>query len=161
MFAISHPKLCPSAIMVRPQRTVAVAGPEVEVKRQDLIDSIAYCGLVCGLCHLREACDGCRNTATLCDRGATCVQRTCCIEHRRRGCWECPDFPCGRDMHAPPHDLRIEAFVSFIRSEGAGALIDCLLNNEARGIHYGKGRDYDGLSGEDEVFELLRRGDSV
>ena len=52
--------------------------------RQALVDSIAYCGLVCGRCH--------------------------------------------------SHDLRIRAFVSFIKAEGAEALVDCLLANEERGI---------------------------
>lgn len=59
-------------------------------------------------------------------------------------------------MHAPPHDLRIRAFVRFIQMEGKEALIDCVLRNEARGIFYGHGRDYDGLKSEDDVIKLLR-----
>jgi hypothetical protein len=61
-------------------------------------------------------------------------------------------------MLAPPHDLRIRAFVSFIRAEGAEALIDCLLANEARGVYYGRGRDYDGKASAEEVIRLLRTG---
>jgi hypothetical protein len=59
-------------------------------------------------------------------------------------------------MHGPPHDLRIRAFVAFIKAEGAGTLIDCLLTNEARGIFYGHNRDYDGKSSEEEVIRLLK-----
>jgi hypothetical protein len=61
-------------------------------------------------------------------------------------------------MHGPSHDLRIKAFIAFIKVEGAEALVDCLLKNEAQGIHYGKGRDYDGKKSEDEVIRLLKTG---
>ncbi len=126
--------------------------------KQALIDSIAYCGLVCGKCHVRETCDGCKNTARLCSRSSICFQRACCIQKNLDGCWECDDFPCGQDMHGPTHDLRIRAFVQFIRDEGKGSLIDCLVANEARGIYYGYQRDYDGLASEEEVIQLLRSG---
>lgn len=128
------------------------------MNRRELIDSIAYCGLVCGMCHLRGECDGCRDTANLCQRSAVCFQRRCCLEKGLAGCWECADFPCGRDMHGPGHDLRIRAFVRFVREEGPEALIECLLRNEENGIFYGHGRDYDGLADEDEVIRLLRNG---
>ncbi len=126
--------------------------------KQALIDSIAYCGLVCGRCHVRTECDGCKNTAKLCGRSAVCYQRNCCIIRGLQGCWECTEFPCGKDMHGPSHDLRIRAFVAFIKTEGAETLIDCLLKNEARGIFYGYNRDYDGKNSEEEVIRLLKTG---
>jgi len=61
-------------------------------------------------------------------------------------------------MHGPPHDLKIRAFVAFIKAEGAEALVDGLLRNEADGIHYGQGRDYDGKDSEEEVIRLLKMG---
>jgi hypothetical protein len=61
-------------------------------------------------------------------------------------------------MHAHPHDLRIRAFVAFIKAEGAEALVDCILRNEANGINYGKGKDYDGKNSEEEVIQLLKTG---
>jgi hypothetical protein len=61
-------------------------------------------------------------------------------------------------MHGPPHDLKIRAYVAFIKAEGPEALVDCLLRNEANGIHYGQGRDYDGKNSEEEVIRLLRTG---
>ena len=64
----------------------------------------------------------------------------------------------GQDMHGPPHDLGIRAFVAFIKAEGAEALVDCLLRNEAHGIQYGHGRDYDGKNSEEEVIRLLKIG---
>ncbi len=128
------------------------------VDKQTLIDSIAYCGLVCGLCHLRDQCDGCKQTARLCARSDVCYQRRCCLERGLQGCWECAEFPCGKDMHSTTHDLRIRAFVAFIQAEGAEALADCLLHNESRGIHYGLGKDYDGKSSEADVIRLLKTG---
>ena len=125
-----------------------------------LLDSIAYCGLVCGLCHLRGECDFCKNTASLCARSEACFQRNCCIQKGLEGCWECPDFPCGEDVHAPPFDLRIRTFMAFIKTEGAEALVDCLLRNEANDIHYGLGKDYDGKESEEEVIRLLKTGHS-
>ena len=126
--------------------------------KQALIESIAYCGLVCGLCHLSTDCDGCKNTAKLCSRSEVCYQRTCCLQRGLQGCWECAEFPCGEDMHGPTHDLRIRAFVAFIKTEGAVTLVNCLARNEARGIHYGHNRDYDGKSCEEEVIQLLKTG---
>ena len=128
------------------------------MERQALVDSIAYCGLVCGLCHLKEECDFCKNTASLCARSEVCYQRNCCVKRDLQGCWECAGFPCGKDMHGPSHDLRIKAFIAFIKVEGAETLVDCLLKNEAQGIHYGKGRDYDDKKSEDEVIRLLKTG---
>jgi hypothetical protein len=61
-------------------------------------------------------------------------------------------------MHSSSHDLRIRAFVAFIKQEGAELLIYCLLQNEARGIHYGYKRDYDGKNSEEEVILLVKTG---
>jgi hypothetical protein len=128
------------------------------MNKQALVKSIAYCGLVCGMCHLSAECDFCKNTARLCARSEVCFQRNCCIQKGLQGCWECADFPCDKDMFGPPHDLRIRAFVEFIKAEGTETLVECLLRNEALGIHYGKGRDYDGKSSEERVIQLLKTG---
>jgi hypothetical protein len=61
-------------------------------------------------------------------------------------------------MHGPSHDLRIRAFVAFIKTEGAEALVDCLLRNEADSIHYGHDKDYDGKNSEEQVIRLLKTG---
>lgn len=128
------------------------------MSRQELIESIAYCGLICGKCHLRDQCDGCRNTAKLCARANKCYQRVCCLKKGLAGCWECTDFPCGEDMHGTLHDLRIRAFVAFIMAEGVETLIECILGNEERGIYYGHHKDYDNMKSEDDVIRLLKMG---
>ena len=60
----------------------------------ELARTIAYCGLVCGVCvHAtpeREGCPGCRRGGG--DR--RCYQRTCCQDNGLQGCWECDEFPC-------------------------------------------------------------------
>jgi hypothetical protein len=63
-------------------------------------------------------------------------------------------------MHGPLYDLKIRAYVFFIQAEGTEVLIDCLLRNEAAGIHYGEGKDYDGLASEYDVIRLLETGRS-
>ncbi|NCF68338.1 MAG: DUF3795 domain-containing protein [Chloroflexi bacterium] len=73
---------------------------------------------------MRAECDGCKNPASLWGRSEVCYQRNCCLGSGFQGCWECTDFPCGKDMHGPPHDLRIMAFVTFIKTKGAEAECD-------------------------------------
>ena len=68
------------------------------------------------------------------------------------------EFPCGKDMYGPPHDLRIRIFVTFIKAEGTETLVDCLLRNEARGIHYGRNSDYYSKGSEEEIILLLKIG---
>ena len=61
-------------------------------------------------------------------------------------------------MFSKPHDLRIRAFVHFIRDEGLEKFVQCVVSNEQRGIRYGLGRDYDGMQSEEEVLTLLQTG---
>ncbi len=129
----------------------------MEMNNKDLVESIAYCGLVCSLCHLSTECDFCKNSAILCKRSEICFQRNCCIPKGLEGCWECTEFPCDKDMHAPPSDIKIKAFVTFIKTKGVETFIDCLVKNESKGIHYGLGKDYDGRENEAEVIALLER----
>lgn len=127
----------------------------------ELAESISYCGLICRLCHLAQACEGCRGTANACENAKKttgCHQHQCCMERGYTGCWECPDFPCGQDMFSDTHDVRLRAFVRCVREEGLSALAAYVLSNEAKGIHYGHMQDYDGLGSEEAVLTLLRLG---
>jgi hypothetical protein len=60
----------------------------------DLTRTIAYCGLVCGICvHAapeHEGCLGCRGGGG----DKQCYQRRCCESNGLLGCWECEEFPC-------------------------------------------------------------------
>ncbi len=126
----------------------------------ELTQTVACCGLVCGLCHLASECPGCRTQPGACEKlqgkKATCYQRKCCSEKGLLGCWECSDFPCGQDMFSPSHDIKIQAYVQCIREEGLGNFIGYLLENQKKGIQYGYNKDYDHRNNIQEVLDLLR-----
>ena len=67
---------------------------EPDVTENGLVQTVAYCGLLCGLCvHAtadREGCAGCRNGGGSKD----CHQRACCTAKGLDGCWQCEAFPC-------------------------------------------------------------------
>lgn len=125
---------------------------------EEIKNSIAYCGLICKLCHLSSTCDGCKSHSG-CEEWQDCVHRRCCIEKNINGCWECEEAPCDKKMFGNGHDIRIRAFIKFMKEEGPEKLIKCLIENEKRGIKYGYQKDYDGKKSEEEVIALLREGD--
>ncbi|SMD17244.1 DUF3795 domain-containing protein [Sporomusa malonica] len=66
---------------------------------KEISDSTAYCGLVCKLCHLADRCSGCKSELNCCGIRTSeegCYQYDCCNEKGFDGCWECPDFSCGK-----------------------------------------------------------------
>lgn len=125
------------------------------------LNGVAYCGLACALCHEETGCAGCRQTNG-CGREAVCLHKKCCIERGLNGCWECNDFPCNRDMHAPERDVRLKAFVRYIREHGVNRFLERLRANQAAGILYHRPGslmgDYDGLGSEEAVIRLLEEG---
>lgn len=128
---------------------------------KEIAGSIAYCGLVCSLCHLAADCGGCRSQTNCCGNHTSeqgCHQYDCCIRNGYDGCWECDDFPCGKGMFADGHDVRLKAFVRFIAMEGKERLAELISQNADKGIYYGHGKDYDGLENEESVIRLLVTG---
>ncbi len=129
---------------------------------KEVAESIAYCGLVCGMCHLADTCGGCRSETNCCGNHLSelgCYQYDCCIRNGYDGCWECAEAPCGEGMFAEGHDIRLRAFVRFIRIEGKEKLAELLVRNAQMGIQYGHGRDYDRLGSEESVIQLLTTGE--
>jgi hypothetical protein len=59
-------------------------------------------------------------------------------------------------MFSESHDLRLRAFVRFIKAEGLEKFAECIIENEKRGVRYGYQKDYDGLETEEDVIELLK-----
>ncbi|HMK47352.1 MAG TPA: DUF3795 domain-containing protein [Methanocella sp.] len=134
--------------------------------KEKILDSIAYCGLVCDLCHIANECDGCRNTANLCTSHSQhwggCHHRNCCIEKKLDGCWECPVFPCDKDMFdTTVHGVKIRAYARCIREDGKERFISYIMKNEKNSIKFGFQKDYDFLRSEHVVLELLRKGKKV
>src|SRR5659263_20367 len=71
---------------------------------EEIKNSIAYCGLICKLCHFSSTCDGCKSDFG-CEEWEDCVHRKCCIEKNINGCWECEEAPCDKKMFANGHDI--------------------------------------------------------
>lgn len=137
------------------------APEESQITVMEVQNSIAYCGLVCRLCHFADRCGGCKSADNCCGKRLSesgCCQYDCCTVKGFSGCWECEDFPCGKDMFSDDHDVRLRAFVRCAREEGVERLAEYVLENQRNGILYGYNRDYDHLGSEEAVLRLLRTG---
>ena len=119
---------------------------------------IAYCGLACCLCSENQNCPGCQNGEKPCF--PECENFPCVRERGLNGCWECPDFPCGKGMHQ--NNLRARAFLKFAQAHGVKKLLECLERNRCAGIVYhrpgGLTGDY-GLPTEEAIFHRLETGE--
>jgi len=124
-----------------------------------LQESIAYCGLVCGLCdHIRDCtCRGPIKLGDKCDK-EHCPHRKCCREHDYDGCWECSLFPCNMGRFADENRGQMLGFLQYIKEFGKEKFIDRLLLNQKKEIAYGMGGAYR-LKNLDEINHLLRDED--
>lgn len=118
---------------------------------------LAYCGLACCVCSENITCIGCRNEG--CKDKEWCKSFQCGKEKEIEGCWECSDSSCDNPMLK---NMRIRTFANFIKEYGEATFVDCLQKNEQRGIFYHYDNqligDYDLLSTEEEIKELILRG---
>ena len=127
----------------------------MEKTPNEIADSIAPCGYVCGMCYdtVSRPCPGCQNEYE------KCPIRICCTNRKIRGCWDCSDFPC---CECNFRSIRIRAFLKCAKEEGTEALAGYLLRNVNKGIHYHYGNtyigDYDACKSEDQVIDLLHNG---
>ncbi|MBO7565220.1 MAG: DUF3795 domain-containing protein [Clostridiales bacterium] len=89
------------------------------------VDQIAYCGLSCAHCFLKDWCGSCRtkyNTCSYakCSPDGVCPNAACCREKGLDGCYECDDirdckhgfYSLGKEVHA------IKSMSLFIRKYG-------------------------------------------
>lgn len=109
---------------------VILTGSAKEVKQ--IADSISPCGLVCKMCHLSEICNGCTSENNCCGKRKSldgCFQYNCCKEKGINGCWQCGIAPCDKGMFSEGHDLRIKAFITYIKENGRDRLADRLYHN--------------------------------
>ena len=97
---------------------------------KELRETVAYCGLICGVCYGLgpEPCD-CRTAPK--PQEADCYQRNCCIEKGINGCWECGDFPCDNGYFGEEHGgwrgLCVSS-VEYVRHHGLQALVDLVVS---------------------------------
>jgi hypothetical protein len=129
--------------------------------KENLMQSIAFCGLICRLCFRAADCDGCRTAQNLCEKNCAdegCFQKGCCVQQGFSGCWECSRLTyCVEGIYQQGEYSKVKAFALCIQQDGMDAFAAYVLRNEARGISVEKGRDYDGKS-LPEVLRLLREG---
>ncbi len=117
---------------------------------------IARCGLACCLCRENDTCKGCN--ADGCENLAWCENRRCSAGKGLAGCYEC-DTECRKGLLAK---VKPRAFRLFARRYGKAALLDCLEQNEKRGIVYhreGHTGDYDGFDDEEALIAFIRTGE--
>lgn len=133
----------------------------LELTSDQLITSIAYCGLICKLCFRAHECDGCKTPLNLCDKNCAdegCFQKQCCEQHGYIGCWECSRLQdCTEGIYQLGDMSKIKAFALCIQQDGVAAFAGYVLRNEANGLSVEKDRDYDGLP-VPRVLSLLRSG---
>ena len=99
------------------------------------VDPVAYCGLSCNHCFLKECCGGCRteyNTCSYatCSPDRVCPNAACCRENRLDGCYECENLKgCRKGFYANGSDNNaVKAMALFIRKYGKSALYAVLDN---------------------------------
>lgn len=122
--------------------------------REEMLQGIGYCGLVCLYC---TGCVSCRDK----DQGIEtqeipCYHKRCAISKKLNGCWECDCFPCTDGTMF--QNIRVNTFVKFIKEEGIETFLRCITNNQRNGIIYGADNDYDKVATEDEIYQLLSMG---
>lgn len=108
---------------------------DIEMFVQELASSVAYCGLICGLCnHMGEGCIGCRGGGG--DRD--CYQRDCCRNKGIGGCWDCNSFPCDRGYFADEAWQGLcKGFTQRIRDEGIEKFVSLVQSKLGKAVEYG------------------------
>ena len=121
---------------------------------RELVDSVAYCGLVCGVCRNatpeKEGCIGCRSGGGAED----CYQRKCCVKNGFDGCWECKDFPCDNGFFAVADEVwggLCRGCVQSIRNNGIESYVDLVVSRMGDVVEYGDYR----FRNEQEIVTML------
>ena len=118
---------------------------------------ISRCGLACFLCSENQHCNGCH--ADDCAGAAWCEVRKCCIEKGIDHCFECEEVEaCQKGVLSK---LKPYTFTVFAKKYGMNKLIECLENNEKRGILYHRSGivgDYDECSDMNKMMEMIKEG---
>ncbi len=116
---------------------------------------IARCGLACCLCLESKKCGGC-NSDNCPDRDS-CENRGCSMEKGIDHCFLC-EADCRKKMLSK---IKPYGFTEFARRFGIEKLLDCLEENERKGIVYhrdGIMGDYDDFDDVEELIEFILTG---
>lgn len=108
---------------------------------------IARCGLACCICSENEKCTGCDSGE--CPDKAWCENRKCSINKNLEGC-----FSCIKDCHKGLlNKIKPYGFTLFIKRYGKEKLLNCLEENEKRGVVYHR----DGINGDYDEFDDVEK----
>lgn len=113
---------------------------------------IGRCGLACSLCGQNVNCSGCDSGS--CPGSSWCENRRCSMEKGLKGCYECDEL-CEKGLLAK---IKPHTFTAFIKQYGTEKLLDCLEENEKRGVVYhreGIIGDYDDFDNEEELIKFI------
>ena len=116
---------------------------------------IARCGLACCLCSENETCNGCYSDN--CPDYARCENRKCSIAKGLPGCYAC-EMDCKRGLL---NKIKPYGFTLFVKRYGVESLLNCLEENEKRGILYhdkGIVGDYDDFDDVEDLIEFIKTG---
>ncbi len=87
-----------------------------------------------------------------------CENRKCSIEKGMAHCYECESEDCKKGLL---NKIKPYAFTLFIKRYGEDRLMDCLEENEKRGIVYhreGINGDYDDFDDVEKLIEFIKIG---
>lgn len=116
---------------------------------------IARCGLACCLCSENTTCDGCDSGK--CPDNAVCENKKCSIEKGFTHCYMCKE-DCRKGILSK---VKPYGFTLFIKKYGEDRLLDCLEENEKRGIVYhreGINGDYDDFDDVEKLMKFIETG---
>lgn len=116
---------------------------------------IGRCGLACCLCSENATCNGCHSGD--CPGDAWCENRKCSMERGVAHCHVCQE-DCKKGLLGK---IKPYGFTLFAKRYGEDRLLDCLAENEKRGIAYhreGIQGDYDDFDDVEELIEFIRTG---
>ena len=116
---------------------------------------IARCGLACCLCSENAKCNGCGSNE--CPDTNWCENRKCSIEKGISHCYRCQE-DCQKGLL---HKIKPYSFTLFMKRYGEDALLDCLEENEKKGILYhreGITGDYDDFDDAEKLIHFILTG---
>ena len=116
---------------------------------------IARCGLACCLCSENVTCGGCDSEN--CPDYNRCENRKCAIEKGISHCYVCQK-DCRKGLLGK---MKPYGFTLFIKMYGIETLLNCLEENEKRGVVYhreGINGDYDDFDDVEKLMEFIKSG---
>ena len=118
------------------RQSPAELSEDIPMDPAELPGTVAYCGLVCGLCPPPRTCE-CRTKPKPAE--ANCYQRNCCLRKGLDGCWECDEFPCDNGYFSKGNMWRglNVASVQCVRDGGKEGLVRLLLARHGQEHYHG------------------------